>query len=425
MTAVFDLLVVGAGPGGLMAAQAAAELGLRVCLVERRHDISEVRRACCAQFIMDDGYENEALEVGDGRLRFPRNGFEIPYTGRTVDVVNKYYFSPAGHRMHFAHDDGKPLAIKFDKDALLAQMAEQCARRGVAIESGLLAHGVKDDADGVHLDVVRNERRSTIRGKKLVLAEGVNARLSGILGLNEDRKLLTTAQVVKHYVEGYAGYEPGSWNLYYGRAYHSNAAVFVGPSLSDDVIELTLVGTSKLPPQKIYRGLTTDSPLAHRFRGARIVDTHCCSARAFTPMKRPHRGNALAIGDTAAYVETEVQGAILCGHHAATAVKRELEGEPGFDDYTRWWLESFEFNGDDFLRVAQGYALVPTYTDAELDHLFGLVEDRVFEGSYSQYKTPKLMWDAFLEHRAAIRDTNPTLYEKIERMDQMTLSTTF
>ena len=93
--------------------------------------------------------------------------------------------------------------------------------------------------------------------------------------------------------------------------------------------------------------------------------------------------------------------------------------------YTKWWQDSFEFNSDDYLRVAQGYALVPTYSDDELDYLFALTEDEVLEGTLSQYKSPKLMWDSMLRDRDKIARERPELYKKIARLDEISLEDTF
>ncbi len=38
----YDLIVVGGGPGGLVAAKTAAEDGLKVVLIERKKDIAEL-----------------------------------------------------------------------------------------------------------------------------------------------------------------------------------------------------------------------------------------------------------------------------------------------------------------------------------------------------------------------------------------------
>ncbi|MEI6127889.1 MAG: NAD(P)/FAD-dependent oxidoreductase, partial [Pseudomonadota bacterium] len=91
----------------------------------------------------------------------------------------------------------------------------------------------------------------------------------------------------------------------------------------------------------------------------------------------------------------------------------ELLGSDGFGRYTAWWQESFEFNGDEYLQVAQGFALVPAYTDDELDYLFALIEGEVLEGTYNQYKSPRLMWGAIMKHRQSIEAERPELYAKI------------
>lgn len=426
MAEVLDLVVVGAGPAGLMAAKTAAQKGLSVALIERKQDVSICRRACCAQFIMDDDYEQEALQVSEGQLNFPNNGFSVRYQGQTLGIVNKYYYSPKGHRVHFAHPDGRPLAVKFDKSRLLSDLAEDTAAAGVQMRMGTQAFCGEDRGDNVRIDVVHRGKKSQVMAKKAIVADGVNAHITNSLGLCQDRHLFAVALVGKYIVDGIEGIERDSWNLYYGRAYHSQSAVLLGPSLyGDQAFEITAMGNAKLLPENIFHNFSTKSPLAKNFANARVVDQHGCAVRAYSSVKKPYKGNVIAIGDSAAYVEVEVQGALMCGHRAGQAVVEEIDGQAGFSRYTNWWIESFEFNGADHLRVAQGYALVPTYTDDELDYLFSLAKGVVLEGTYSQYKTPRLMWDTFLKHQDKIENEMPQLHEKVKRLNDMTLSGTF
>ncbi len=427
MNNMIDLLVIGAGPAGLMTAKTAAELGLKVILIEKNKNYKQcVRRACSAQFILDDGYENEFIKIDDGKIIFTKNKFEVKYSGALVEVTNKYYYSPKGHRIHFAHPDQRPFALKFDKRKLLDDLCKECEALGVDVRMSTVASGGSDLGDHVSINLKDANNHYTANTKKVVIAEGANANLTGIFGLNKDRVLFATAHVLKYILAGVSGIQPNSWNLFYGKAYYSNSPVIIGPSLyGNDTFELTISGSATLRPESIYENMTKKSPLKDRFANVKLIDKQGCGVKAFSSLKVPYSGNVITIGDSAAFVEVEVQGALICGYQAAKAINEEIQGNNGFEHYTRWWNESFEFNRDDYLLVSQGYALVPTYSDDELDYLFALVEGKTLEGTYSQYKTPKLIWDSILANKAQIQRERPLIYEKIEKMNNMTLTATF
>jgi flavin-dependent dehydrogenase len=219
-----------------------------------------------------------------------------------------------------------------------------------------------------------------------------------------------------YYMEGIEGFEPHAMRTYFGRAYQGLAPIMIGPSIEDRATAYVIcTGNKKYPPPAIFENVIRNGALAPAFKKARLRKRTGCSIKTFSPMPVPWQGNTLVIGDAAAYVEVETQGALMCGYHAGHAVARELNNEPGFAQYTQWWQRSFEFLGEDFMQVAQGFVLVPTYTDDELDYLFGLIEGELLEGTYNQYKSPKVMWSAILKHQDKIRGERPGIYEKITK----------
>ncbi len=52
----YDLIVIGAGPAGLMASRVAAENGLSVALLERKIEITAIKRSCATMFAVEDDY---------------------------------------------------------------------------------------------------------------------------------------------------------------------------------------------------------------------------------------------------------------------------------------------------------------------------------------------------------------------------------
>ena len=94
-----------------------------------------------------------------------------------------------------------------------------------------VAFGGLDMGDHVSINLKNENNHYTVDARKVVIAEGVNAQLTGIFGLNQNRTLFATAHVLKYILEGVSGIEPNSWNLIYGKAYYSNSPVIIGPSL--------------------------------------------------------------------------------------------------------------------------------------------------------------------------------------------------
>ena len=425
-----DIIIVGAGPAGLMAALKLAERGIKPLVIEMKNSMDILNRACSMQLILDDEYEGEVLKAEGQKLVFSKSGLEVPYTGPLVPVYNKYYHSPKDHVIRFARDGGKqPFSYKFDKLTLLKSLYDACAENGVEFMMGTLAIGGKSHGkgNGAELTVKRNGEKLTLTCEKLIIAEGVNAAVCGRLGMNQYRQDqgegeafdISTAFILKYLMDGITGVENNSWNLYYGDVYHSKTACIIGPSLEGDgIYEVTITGTPDQLPEQIFKDFTTLSPMAKHFRNARLIKRNGCGLRSYHAVKEPCYENIIAIGDCAAMIEVETQGAFLCGYYAAKAVMEELEGKNGFEAYTKWWQDSFEFNSDDYLEVSRGYSLTFVYNDDELDYLFSLCEGHVLHGTYSQYLTPKLIWNCIRLSSERIRAERPEIYAKMQKMGQ-------
>jgi flavin-dependent dehydrogenase len=357
---------------------------------------------------------------------FTQNGFAVDYHGPTRAVPDKYFISPSGNRVHFAHPDRRPIVMLFDKGMLLQGLLDKCLQLGVQLFSANAVTGAQETPDGVALTVVRGGRQERIKARKLVAADGVNACIAEMLGLNRYRQRIARGLVLLSVIDSIAGYEETSLRSYFGAGYKSFAPVIMGPSLAHERARYVVVmGTPDKKPLQLFDEITTDSPLADMLAGTRVLNRMACAATVYSPLHTPCCGNTMVIGDAAAYVEVETQGALCCGFQAGRALARELDGKNGFAEYVRWWQDSFEFNRGDCMQVARGFALVPAYKDDELDYLFSLIADVTLEGTYNQYKTPRLLWGAILRHAGRIQKERPKLFEKIQGNNALSLEHVF
>ncbi len=134
MAKKYDLIVVGGGPGGLMAAKTAAEDGLSVLLVERKKNITEINRACCQNFYVHkmnalpgaesesggpygDGYiDPVSVEIGAEKtiFHFHVPGFSLEYTGTLRPFLNWINISPSGNQINVYKTNDSPWAYYYD-----------------------------------------------------------------------------------------------------------------------------------------------------------------------------------------------------------------------------------------------------------------------------------------------------------------------
>ena len=412
-----DLLIVGAGPAGLLAGYTAAQKGLHVTIVDMKRDITVVNRACSAQFVLDEGYEGETLKTGDGKLVFTKNGFEVPYRGKLVPILHNYMYSPKGHRVAFEYEDLRPTALKFDKKELLRGLLEQCEKAGVEIRTNTMALKGRDNGKSVVLTLRGDRGQYELEAKKLVIAEGVNRRLTSIFGLNKGYQCMGIPLTCEYTLEGTEGIPHNSWIQYYGDVYHPFMEIMVGESTeSDDALEFTVMGLGDMRPAAFFEKLVKDSPLTPNLRNARIVQRKGCGCCNYLSLSKPYHGNVLAIGDSAAHIEVINQGAMMCGYHAGHAVAEELDGRNGFEAYAKWWNGAFEFNCEDPMEQLKLYGALSikrTLADDEIDYLFSMLADEKHCGHFNQYEVPKNFWTDVLKHDAEIRKDRPALYDKL------------
>ena len=94
MGKTYDLIVVGAGPAGLMAAKTAGENGLNVALLERKATPCKIMRVDGGALGINEELFGEILTYNDRdrRLCFPVHGFSIAYDGPVESVFGFQIF---------------------------------------------------------------------------------------------------------------------------------------------------------------------------------------------------------------------------------------------------------------------------------------------------------------------------------------------
>lgn len=208
MKDMYDVLVIGAGPAGSIAARTAAEKGLDVLLIEKRQEIGDPVR--CAEGV------NKA---------YLKKHVEIDKQWVCADLKGSCIYSPDGTKIVMAEElSGGEVGYVLERKVFDRALAEQAAKAGAEVRVKTRATGliIEDDfVKGARLMHLGKEQE--VRAKIVIGADGVESKVGRWAGLDTALKpvdietcaqyLIAGADVSQEYCEFYIGNElaPGGY----------------------------------------------------------------------------------------------------------------------------------------------------------------------------------------------------------------------
>jgi len=417
---VFDLAVIGAGPGGLVAARTAADKGMKVVLVEPKKEVATITRSCAQIFYLTHIGSGQAytgpvkIEIRAGnkvKLLFPDIDLSVDYGGIARACYDWRFLSPDGTCVCTARNNLWGFVL--NKGRLLQGLFDEVAGRGVEMRMETRALNVENTDSGVSVTVRdRSGKKETIKAKKAIVANGVNSRMVENLGLNKDRKQLGgTVKIFGYILEGVkTPYPPSTWVTFTYPSITPFINVWMGP-MAEGTWQLAATARGDESPVKIMENFYKSSNYVSWIKDAKIVHTNSCAVTPRYPIKEPVVGNIYIAGDAASVAETWMQGAMACGYQAVRAIEQEAP-----EHYLTWWNGAFHFNTPTYYEELAKYpALNIFFNDEEINYLYGLMKDKVVDTIINEV----------LRNEEKIKKDRPEFTEKLEKIKQITLQTTF
>jgi len=417
----YDVIIIGGGPAGLMAARTAAESGLKVILIERKRKIIDTSRTDVSifyfKFLIPDAYvEPVKVEIGapgglmagippKTRLIFPQ-GFSIDYTGPIIPYYNFINFSPSGHQVYSLKDE--LWGFYYSREVILADLLSAACKAGAEVVTETLALGIENTSNGVKVRIRGRSGEQTLEATKAIVADGVISKMVDSLGLNKNRSLLgTRIKSISCVLEGVE--VPNeipdhcSWLTFTIPSIKRGSTIWLCNYSEGDRMNLKQLGGGGVTELNKFM---QESAYASWFRNATLIRKTGFSIAPQTLLRTPVAGNVVIVGDAAIGNETWIQGASASGYQGAKAVLKELNGQDGYTGYKEWLQKAFAVFAfrDHFKMKSAHYILSATCSDEEIDYIYSLFKGEVGHPAFK-----------IAENQEIVKDKKPELFERLKK----------
>jgi digeranylgeranylglycerophospholipid reductase len=400
MAKKYDVIVVGAGPAGFLAAKAAGENGLEVALLEKRTDPTQLTRACGQTLVsMNEPYFGNIVgyNARDKRMFFPSDGFSFKYDGPYQNLYCLHMYAPSGHRVEMGDlnerrgmgDRGR-VGIAFDKEVLFRCFMEEVVACGVDVFPGINVQDVTPSADGV----IAKGSDQSFEARYLIAADGVNSRVAEVMGFNKDRHYYCNLYALHYYM---SGMEPPASNvIIISNAYMKDgvASFFIFPRPTEGNHQLAAITLNpKLDLEATLNFVMTEAFCAPWFKNAKKMKTLSAVCNCYKPIIEPYKDRVILTGDVGSTQELEITGAMASGWKAGQAVSTAIQEEnlglevTGTAQYINWWKDAYinYYDHEIYMKgLARSYMLG---TEEATNYFFGLINEKL-PAVWNPYSSP-------------------------------------
>lgn len=389
----YDVVVVGAGPGGSTAARFAAQGGARTLLIEKRQEIGS------------------PVRCGEGIAKDWLPSVDIPYDRRWVaqEVDGAKIISPAGHVVTIdAKYAGNEVGVVVERDAFDKYCAYLAAKAGSDILIKTSAVGVTSE-NGV-LTGIRARRMGEplqINAKVIIAADGFESQVGRWAGIDTTLKANDVISALQYRMVDLER-DHRYCEFYIGKKFTPGGYVWVF-SKGEDIANVGIgVQLSKVRgPNEVQQRLNAFIESMPGLKRGKTIDMVAGAVSISAPLEHCVRSNLMLVGDAARVIDPVTGGGIShacvtgkeAGMVAAESIQSGDHSEEFLQRYESRWREILE---PKLYRDWMAKEKLSTLSDEMLDRIVKIISETTLE---------KLSVYTLL---AAIKEKDPDLVKELE-----------
>jgi geranylgeranyl reductase family protein len=353
----FDVIIVGAGPCGLIAARDLALKGADVCIIEKSPEIGYPVK--CSGLFSVEGLKR--LEISPDKSLI------------CSTIRGGRFYSPSGE--DFLAYSKKDRARVVERKMFDKSLAKEAIRAGAKIKLKTLALEMRRN-NCVSLKISEIGEEKTITSRLLFGADGAGSNVARWAGIKRNNKFVSAVQVE---VAG-ASVEDDVAEVYFGRKYAPGFYGWILPKGEVFEVGIGSQGGSGTTPQELLNRFMLEHPVAsQKINSKSILEFNKGAIPVGGPMETVS-DRVMLIGDAAGQTKASTGGGVItggiCSRIAAEAAISALEEEEFKKSYLmeayekRWRSElEKELLAHIFLKT-----VIESASDPELDSLFQILK---------------------------------------------------
>ena len=322
----YEVVIVGAGPGGSSAAKELAEAGVKTLLIEKRAEIGMPVR--CGEATGIKGLEKLGIKPWKQAIAWQTYG--------------AYLYAPDSTRVELVSD--KPNGYTLERRIFDKQLAIEAANAGAEVFVKAYAKGlVKGNGSFSGVKIKHFNSEKEVKCRIIIGADGIEGKVGRWAGINTRTKLREMTSNVQFEMCNIELENNKVNEFYFGSDVAPGGYLWIFPKGEDTAnVGLGMRSREKTALYYLRKFIQKNENL----KKGKIISAFAGGVPVQGPLKKAVNKNVLLIGDAARHVDPLTGGgiynAILAGKLAAKTIAEHFESNAPLENYDTLWKRELE-----------------------------------------------------------------------------------
>lgn len=328
----YDVIVIGGGPGGSIAAKTAAEKGLDVLLVEKRQEIGTPVR--CAEGVSKESI-SELIDIDKKWIAAEVGGAKV--------------ISPDGTEINMTEEmAGSEVGYVLERKIFDRYLARMASKAGADVIVKTTATGLERKGKEVEVSFWKMGDEFTEKAKIVVGADGIESRVGKWAGIDTTLKRDELEVCVQYLMTG-IDFDPTYCYFWFGRDIAPGGYAWLFPK-GDSTANVGLGVLPRMAERSAKEYL--DDLVKSKFGEGEIIEMLAGGVPIKGSIETAVTDNMMLVGDAARHADPITGGGIInamrggsfAGSVAAGAVESGNYSRKALEEYDSLWKNDFGAN---------------------------------------------------------------------------------